>query len=110
VEKVFNKLVRDGIPEKIKSNGEVAETRVLNDKEYRIELYKKLYEECGEVVDGITVDDRVEELGDVIEVVRTIAKLEGKSLEDIIKVADAKRTKRGGFEDRIFLERTIKEE
>ena len=40
-EKVFNKLVRDRIPEKIKNNREVPYTRVLSDEEFRIELEKK---------------------------------------------------------------------
>ena len=44
-ERVFNKLVRDKIPEKIKNNGEVPYTRVLSDEEFRIELEKKLLEE-----------------------------------------------------------------
>ena len=42
MEQIFNKLVRDKIPDKIESNGEKAITRSLNDEEYRIELYKKL--------------------------------------------------------------------
>ena len=45
-ERVFNKLVRDKIPAKIKNNGEVPYTRVLSDEEFRIELEKKLLEEC----------------------------------------------------------------
>lgn len=44
-EKVFNKLVRDRIPEMIESNCEVPVTRVLEDKEYKEELHKKLKEE-----------------------------------------------------------------
>ena len=42
---IFNKLVRDNIPNIIENNGEKAITRILSDKEYRVELYKKLLEE-----------------------------------------------------------------
>ena len=49
MEKVFNKLVRDNIPDIIEKNNEVAVTRILEGKEYLKELYKKLHEECNEV-------------------------------------------------------------
>lgn len=45
MEKVYNKLVRDKIPNIIESNGEIPITKVLNEIEYKKELEKKLYEE-----------------------------------------------------------------
>ena len=35
MEQVYNKLVRDKIPEIIESNNEIPITRILNDKEYK---------------------------------------------------------------------------
>lgn len=107
MEQVFNKLVRDNIPTKIENNGEIAITRILNDEEYRVELYKKLKEECTEVVESKTSMDTLEELADVFEVIKSIAELENKSIDDIIEIANQKRLKRGGFEKRIFLEKTF---
>ncbi len=43
MEKSFNKLVRDNIPDIIKDNNEVALIRILDENEYRVELYKKLF-------------------------------------------------------------------
>lgn len=110
MEKVFNKLVRDNIPNIIEKNNEVAITRTLNDEEYRIELYKKLLEECNEVTSSKTSLEVLEELADVLEVMESIAFLEGKNLEDIKKIKEEKSEKRGGFQKRIFLERTYKKE
>jgi predicted house-cleaning noncanonical NTP pyrophosphatase (MazG superfamily) len=43
-----NKLVRDKIPDIIKSAGKQAVTRILTDEEYLVELDRKLSEECAE--------------------------------------------------------------
>ena len=108
MEQIFNKLVRDNIPYIIESNNEVAVTRTLNDDEFRIELYKKLKEECNEVIGAKDTTQIMEELADVLEVLKSIAQLENKSIDDIISIADEKKLKRGGFEKKIFLEKTYK--
>ena len=108
MEQVFNKLVRDNIPNKIESNGEVAITRILSDNEYRTELYKKLLEESYEVINSYGGEDTLEELADVLEVLKAIAELNNKKIDDVIEKANQKRLKRGGFEKRIFLEKTYK--
>ena len=98
----YNKLVRDKIPEIIESSGEIPITRILNDEEYKLELEKKLEEELQEVLSSSGLD-RIEELADMLEVMIALAKLENKSLEDIIKTCDKKREKRGAFVKKIFL-------
>ena len=107
MEKIYNKLVRDKIPEIIKSNNGTPITRTLNNDEYKQELEKKLNEEYLEVLNTNTPEDRIEELADMLEIIRALAKLENKSLEDIISIADKKNEKRGAFEDKIFLEKVI---
>ena len=103
----YNKLVRDKIPNIITNNGEIPVTRMLNDEEYKIELERKLYEEYQEVINSKD-KDRLEELADMIEVIKALASLEGKNLQDIILLAEQKREKRGGFKDKIYLERVLK--
>ena len=105
---IFNKLVRDNIPNIIENNGEKAIIRILGDEEYRVELYKKLLEESQEVINSQDTEDTLEELADVLEVLKSIAELENRNLDDIIEIANQKRLKRGGFSKKIFLEKTNK--
>ena len=109
MERVYNKLVRDNIPDIIKNKGEEPVIRILNEEEYKIELEKKLYEEYQEVIEA-SGNDRLEELADMLEVIRALAKLENNDLNDIIKIADEKNLKRGSFNDKIFLEKVIESE
>lgn len=100
---MYKKLVRDKIPEIIKSNGRNPVINILSDKDYKIELEKKLIEECNEVL-ASNGADRIEELADVLEVIISLARLENKNLNDVISVCDCKRLERGGFSNKIYLE------
>lgn len=44
----------------------------------------------------------------MLEVVKAIAQLENKKIGDIMEIAEEKKIKRGGFEKRIYLEKTYK--
>lgn len=108
MEKVYNKLVRDKIPEIIKEDGRKPVFYELSDKDFEKELEKKLIEECNEVIEAKGVEI-LGELADVYEVVRALAELHGSSIENISRQASNKRKKRGGFEDKIYLEKVIEE-
>ena len=107
--KEYNKLVRDKIPEIIINNLQKPTTRILNNIEYKQALENKLQEEVNEVLLA-TGSDRIEELADVLEIIRTLAKLENTDLQDIINIANIKADKRGAFDKRIFLEKVISED
>lgn len=109
MERIYNKLVRDKIPNIIKGKGETPVVKTLDESEYKMELEKKLYEEYKEVIEA-TGDERVEELADMLEVIRALANLENKHLNDVIAIADKKNEKRGAFEEKIFLEKVIESE
>ena len=109
MEKVYNKLVRDNIPNIIKNNGGEPFTRILNDEEYKMELEKKLYEEYNEVLNTKSTEDRIEELADMVEIISALAVVENKSLDDVIECAKKKSIKRGGFEKKIYLEKVIED-
>ena len=106
MERIYNKLVRDNIPNIIESKGETPVTRILDKDSYKMELEKKLNEEYFEVIEA-KGNDRIEELADMLEIMRALAKLEGRTLQDVIECAEVKKEKRGAFEEKIFLEKVI---
>ena len=54
--------------------------RILNDDEYLKELNKKVIEEANEFAE----ENSIEELGDLMEVINAIMKLNGYKMEDVI--------------------------
>lgn len=98
--KVYNKLVRDKIPEIIRADGKRLKSRVLNDVEHLEALLKKLEEEVAELADA----RNAEELADVHEVLIALAEALRIPPEELEKVRRNKTAKRGGFQRRIFLE------
>ena len=80
--KIFNKLVRDKIPEIIKINNESCKTRILSDEEYLSELNKKIQEEMKEYLES----GDIEELADMEEVLRAILDAKKCSYEEFEKI------------------------
>lgn len=97
--KKINKLVRDNIPQICKENGQIPNTKVLDDMEYTSALYKKLQEETKEYL----ISNEIEELADIIEVVEALAENQGSSFEEVLKLKQDKQDKNGGFKNRVFL-------
>lgn len=108
MEKIYNKLVRNEIPNIIKGNGGEPICRVLSDKEFEESLNKKLFEEVQEVVDA-TGREIIEELADIYELIRTIAELHDSSMENVARLANKKKKERGAFDKKVFLEKVIEE-
>lgn len=98
--KIYNKLVRDKIPELIESDGKKCVTHILSEKEYIAALETKLDEEVAEY----QADKNLEEMADVLEVLRAICIARGYTLEELEQLRAKKVAERGGFEERIFLE------
>jgi len=99
--KVYNKLVRDKIPEIMMQNGAKPITRVLTDEEYLASLNQKLQEELKEYLQ----DGSVEELADLQEVLFAILDQKNISRDEFENIRKQKVLKRGSFSKKIFLER-----
>ena len=96
---VYDKLVRDKIPEMIRAQGETPHIRILEDGEYAAHLEAKLDEEVGE----FHRDRNLEELADILEVVYALTEDLGHTPQELEAVSRRKHEARGGFRDRIFL-------
>ena len=108
MEQIYNKLVRDNVPNIIEANGEKPIYRVLDEQEYWKYLLLKDTEELEEVRSASSISERKKELADKLELIKAMAEYNGFTLEDIIKEADRKKERNGGFEKRLLLERVIK--
>ena len=97
---VYRKLVRDRIPEIIEQAGQTCVCSVLSDDEYLKMLDEKLDEELAEYQESKSM----EELADLLEVVRAVARARGSSPEEVEEIRRMKAEKRGGFEKKILLE------
>jgi predicted house-cleaning noncanonical NTP pyrophosphatase (MazG superfamily) len=100
MKKVHNKLVRDRIPEIIAADGKQANTRILDKKEYRKELIKKLQEEAKELAENPSA----EELADIKELVIAIREILGIRAGELEDIRRKKAAKNGRFKKRILLE------
>lgn len=102
-ERVYNKLVRDNIPDIIREQGETPVVRTLGDEEYEACLHKKLREEVEEFLSESTLD----ELSDILEVLEALAGFHGWTDGEIQKARRDKAEARGAFRERVFLEKVI---
>jgi predicted house-cleaning noncanonical NTP pyrophosphatase (MazG superfamily) len=96
---IYNKLVRDNIPEIIAKNGQQAKIRILSDDEFVRELEKKLQEEVAEYLQ----DKNADELADILEVVYALGERLGYAPDSLELLRKKKAADRGDFSKRLFL-------
>lgn len=100
----YNKLVRDGIPEIIRTKGEDCSVRTLTDtQEFVQELFKKIQEEAAALAHVRTKEDFLQEYIDLTLVIETLLGELGVSPEEVAKARQANIERKGLYEDRVFL-------
>ena len=97
---IYNKLIRDKIPEIIEASGKTCEIEILSDEKYLQMLDKKL----DEVLAEYHQEQNIEELADLLEVLYATAKARGYSIEKLENVRVEKQKTRGGFDKKILLQ------
>ena len=100
MKKLYNKLVRDGVPQKIKESGRKCTTSTLSDEEYKEALLNKILEE----VEEFRVSGAEEELADIYEVMDNLIEFLGYEPMHIDYLKMKKKDSRGSFKERVFLE------
>jgi predicted house-cleaning noncanonical NTP pyrophosphatase (MazG superfamily) len=99
---VYNKLIRDRIPEIIQSDGKKFETEILSELEFRKALRQKLIEEAQEAAEADS-DELSKEIADLYEVIDAIINAYGLDQNAILELQNQRRQERGGFERRLRL-------
>lgn len=98
------KLVRDRIPEIIRSEGSNPRIPRLAGAELLSALQGKLAEELAEYHAASDDASRCEELADLIEVILALGRIHGRPEEALMKIVARKRENRGGFSQGYFYE------
>jgi predicted house-cleaning noncanonical NTP pyrophosphatase (MazG superfamily) len=96
---LYNKAVRDRIPEIIRESGKKCKVMTLPDEKFLQEMEKKLSEEVNEFL----AIKSTEELADIIEVVYRIAELMGIDRGNLERNRKNKIEKNGSFSKNSFL-------
>ena len=100
---VYNKLVRDKIPEIIENEGKRCKTQILSDEEYLKMVDAKLDEELAEY----HKDQNIEELADLVEVIYAAAEARGYTIKELENVRIKKAEKRGPFKKKLLLKEVV---
>lgn len=101
--KLYNKLVRDLIPEIIEKDGKTCETATLDADAYETKLLEKLREEALELEHAEAQQDKLEEIADAMEVLHALAEYYGSTADEVEQIRLKKRAERGGFSRRTLL-------
>lgn len=95
----YNKLVRDRIPELIQESGRKSTSRILSESEYFDALIDKVIEE----IEEYRISGNEEELADVYEVLDCLVELKGYEPMHIDYLQLIRREARGSFKDKVLL-------
>ncbi len=103
MQKRYNKLVRDHIPDIIQQHGDTCKTEIMTEVEFQQALRQKLVEEAQEVVQADTQYELIKELAYLYEVIDTLMQHSNITVDMVKAEQERRRSERGGFTQRIKL-------
>lgn len=101
--KIYNKLIRDRIPEIIAKDGNTADIIILSEESFKQAIKEKLIEEATEVLNADNRDEVLSELADLQEVMDTIKQMYNINTLEVNTIQAVKALQRGKFEKRLYL-------
>lgn len=101
--KVYNKLVRDRIPEIITKDGNTADIIILSEESFKQAIKDKLIEEATEVANAQNRDDILSELADLQEVMDSIKQIYNINTLEVNTIQAVKALQRDKFDKKIYL-------
>jgi len=97
------KLIRDNIPDLVlKNENRSLDTRIASNEEALQLLKIKLVEEANEVLNSPNKENLIEELGDVLEVMKELT-TRNNIVEEVFNKRHSKYLEKGGFSKNIVL-------
>ncbi|MFT9497440.1 nucleoside triphosphate pyrophosphohydrolase [Anaerosolibacter sp.] len=100
---IYNKLVRDKIPEIIQKDNKECEFYIASEDEYINQLYSKVVEELNE----FKANPCEEEMADILEVLSAIGKHYNFEEDSVQRIRYNKNQERGKFDKRIILQKVM---
>jgi predicted house-cleaning noncanonical NTP pyrophosphatase (MazG superfamily) len=100
---IYNKLVRDRVPEIILASGKIPITRTLGDADFVQALKVKILEEAQELLLADDEESSIAELADILEVISAYVRAARLTRAVIEHERERKIEARGAFLERVFL-------
>ncbi|AZL16351.1 nucleoside triphosphate pyrophosphohydrolase [Rickettsiales endosymbiont of Stachyamoeba lipophora] len=104
---IFNKLVRDNIPEIMETLGAELISKTLSPDDYISKLKSKLLEESTEVLKSQSKEELIEEIADVFEVLYCLMLANNISMEDVESIRASKNESKGSFKKAKFIDKVF---
>lgn len=101
---VYNKLVRNKIPEIISREGKKCNYRIISDVELKKHLHSKINEEAWELMHASNKEQVLDEMADILTVLEEFKKVYGISDHELAKYQAKKNFEKGDFSMHVFLE------
>lgn len=98
----IGKLIRDHLPSIMHAKGIMVDERTMDQEEFILKLKDKLLEEAAEVNASQNLEELAEELADMLEVIQSITKATGLSMQQIEQKRLEKLRAKGGFDCKIY--------
>ncbi|MEI6426688.1 MAG: nucleoside triphosphate pyrophosphohydrolase [Candidatus Absconditabacteria bacterium] len=98
----YDKLIRDHIDDLATQDGAKLDAEYIDGDRKVTALITKIGEESDELLNALSREDKISELGDLQEIIDALCETLGISKDELIAAQTAKRAKKGGFSKGLY--------